>query len=96
MIEQIDAEFYSRADSFIDLANEHCKTVERGKVNASLMYSVARFNAWISAAASTSGAQMQEAKAARMEYFIGQYREMLEENMDNYIKNFDAYMKSDQ
>ncbi len=89
----IDDKFYNRADAFIDLANEHCSTVERAKVSASLMYSAARFNAWVSATGCQSGEQMRDEKSARIENFIAQYRAMLEENMDNYIKNFDNYMK---
>ena len=96
MAEDVDDEFYNRADSFIDVANEQCKITERGKVSASFMYSLARFNAWLCATGFASDAQMHGAKSERIAYFMGQYREMLEENINNYIENFDRYMKPDQ
>ena len=41
----VDEEFYNRADSFIHLANDHCANIGRGKVSASFMYGMSRFNA---------------------------------------------------
>jgi hypothetical protein len=88
-----DATFYARADAHIHLSNAQAKDVDRGKVSASMMYSVARFNAWVSACGSADGAAMLAARAGMIEYFTTQYRAMLEENLDDYIKNFDQYMK---
>ena len=93
MAVDIDDGYYHRADAFIDLANEHCATTDRESVSASLMYSSARFNAWVSATDFSSGDQMRNEKLERIAYFVAQYRTMLEENMDNYIQNFDDYMK---
>ena len=28
-----------------------------------------------------------------MDYFVGEYRKMLDENLDDYIKNFEKYME---
>ena len=39
----------------------------------------------------TSG-QMREAREETIEYFTTEYRKMLEENLDDYIQNFDRYM----
>lgn len=96
MAVDIDDGLYNRADAFIDLANEQCTTTERDKVSASLMYSSARFNSWLCATEFSSGAEMRHAKLDRIAYFVAQYRTMLEENMDSYIKNFDDYMKPNE
>ena len=93
MAEEIDHTYYQRADTFIDLANEHAAKVARDEVSASFMYSSARFNAWISATHCTSSASMRDAKQERITYYVDQYRTMLEENMESYITNFDEYMK---
>lgn len=93
MSEPIDPQFYDRADAFIHLANEHCGKMGRGKVSASFMYGMSRFNAWVSACGFHSAEEMQEAKAETLEYFVRQYRAMLEENLEDYIENFDEYMK---
>lgn len=92
MTEEIDDNFYDRADAHIHLSNEQLANVSRGKVSASMMYSLARFNAWISASGFTNAEEMAAAKAETMEYFVNQYRKMLDENLTDYIANFDGYM----
>jgi hypothetical protein len=49
MDSETDEMFYRRADAHIDLANEQVADASRGKVSASFMYAVARFNSWVSA-----------------------------------------------
>ena len=34
--------------------------------------------------------------ARPVEYFVAQYRKMVEENLDDYIEHFDKYMKPTQ
>jgi len=58
-----------------------------------MMYSVARFNAWVSASGWNSGREMSEAKEETLGYFVEEFRKMLTENLDEYINNFDNYMK---
>lgn len=92
-----DDAFYDRADAHINLSNTQItEDIGRGKVSASFMYSVARFNAWVSACGWESGEEMAEAKEETVEYFMTEYRKMLEENLDDYIKNFASYMKTDE
>lgn len=93
MAADIDEDFYTRADSFIDLANEHAATTARDNVSTSFMYSSARFNAWVCATGLSSSGEMRAAKPTRIAFFVEQYRMMLEENMDSYIEHFDEYMK---
>lgn len=93
-MKKMDNEFYQLADAHIDLSNAQIsEQVGKGKVSASFMYSVARFNAWISACGWGSSKELAEAKEDAIEYFIGEYRKMLEESLDDYIENFDKYMK---
>lgn len=89
----IDSQFFERADRFIALANNELANENKGKVSASFMYGVARFNAWLSASSYRSGEQMKAAKEETLEYFTRQYRAMLEENLDDYIEHFDQYMR---
>ena len=69
--------------------------VNIGKVSASMMYSVARFNAHVNALDWTSGQEMKNNKPKALDYFVGQYKKMLEENLDDYIENFTKYMRND-
>lgn len=91
MSDRIDDGFYERADAHIDLANEQLADAGRGRVSASLMYAAARFNAWISACGFATGSEMRAAKQETIEYFVRQYRAILDENLDEYIEDFDSY-----
>ena len=93
MAAKVDDDFYNRADAIIHLANEQLGDVSRGKVSASCMYATARFNAWVSACGHGSAEDMAAAKGETLEYFVKQYRGMLEENLDDYIVNFSKYMR---
>lgn len=92
----IDDDFYDRADAHINLSNDQISNeVSIGKVSASNMYATARFNAWVSACGWTDGQEMADAKDETLDYFVAEYRKMLEENLDDYINNFKSYMASD-
>lgn len=92
-MQEVDDNFYNRADDHIHLANDQItEEIGKGKVSASFMYSVARFNAYVSACGFDSKDEIIEAKKETMEYFVEEYKKMLEENLDDYISNFDKYM----
>ncbi|MFZ6748859.1 DUF3144 domain-containing protein [Undibacterium sp. Ren11W] len=94
MTEIVDDSFYARADAHINLSNEQLNDVGIGKVSASMMYSVARFNAWVSARGFESASDMSAARNETIDYFLIQYREMLKDNLDDYIANFEKYMRA--
>ncbi len=89
-----DPTFFDRADSHIRLANEHNATVSRGKASASFMYGSARFQAWNAACWADDAASMKANRQETLEYFVNQYRAMLEENLDDYIEKFVEYMQN--
>ena len=90
---ELDDVFFERADAHIDLSNKQTAGAEIGRVSSSMMYATARFNSWVSACGFNDGSEMAEARADTIEYFVKQYRLMLEDNLDDYIHNFDRYMK---
>ena len=94
MSEPIDPHFYDRADAVINLANELTQEAGRGKVSASLMYATARFNSWVSACGFERAEDMSGAKEETVEYFVREYRAMLEHNLDDYITHFGKYMQN--
>ncbi len=96
MAKDVDDRFYDRADEVIALANQQLRDSTRGKVSASCMYATARFNAWVSANGFTSGAGMDAAKDETIDYFVKEYRAMLEENLSDYIGNFDKFMRPEK
>ena len=90
---EVDAHFYDRADAVIALANAQCGEVTRGKVSASTMYGTARFNAWVAARGHESAAGLEADKSEVLDYFVAEYRSMLEEHLDDYVANFAKYMQ---
>lgn len=90
---EIDQHFFERADQYINAANEQLADTPRGQVSASMLFGVARFNAWVSACEFESGEALQNSKDEIKEYFVKEYETMLEENLKDYITYFDKYMK---
>jgi len=93
-VKKVDDEFYNRADAHIHLSNEQIsESIGRGKVSASNMYATARFNAWVTACGWNNSQEMANSKEETLEYFITEFSKMLEENLDDYIDNFESYME---
>ena len=95
MTTETDKAFFERADAYIDVANQQAAEVNRGKVSASMMFATARFNAWVSASGTDSGEELASVKTEALDYFVTEYRKMLEENLDEYIEHFEKYMSGD-
>jgi hypothetical protein len=94
MSDNVDDAFFERADAHIRLSNEQLKDASRSKVSASMMFSTARFNAWVIAGGVQSVEEMSQSRDETIRYFVEQYKLMLEENVNDYIKNFENYMKA--
>ncbi len=94
-MDETNEKFFGRADEHILLSN---KQIEQGadhhNTNSSFMYSATRFNAWLSASGFASSEEMAGKRDESIGFFVEQYRKMLSENIDDYIKNFDTYMKN--
>ena len=91
--QQTDQEFRARADAFIHLANEQREKAENDSVNASLIYAATRFSAFIVASAADSAEEMKADRAAAVSYFTEKFREMLRENIDDYLGNYEDYIQ---
>jgi len=88
-----DKAFFARTDAFIDLANKQMEgEVSPGDVSASCMYAVSRFNAHITAADFPDSASFKGEKEQVIEYFVDQYRTMLESHIEDYVVNFQSYL----
>lgn len=87
-----DKQFYEMADAFIAIANGHSGKVEQGKVSATFLYAAARFNTFLVASAAASGKELSSRKEDAIEYFMAEYKKMLEEHFADYTENFDTYI----
>ena len=89
-----DDAFYKRADEHIKLSNNQIsKEIPLGDIGASMLFSTARFNAWMNAYSCENGVEMSVKKTETINYFVEEYRKMLNENLDEYIEHYDEYMK---
>ena len=75
-MQEVDDEFYERADAHIHLSNDQVtKDLGRGKVSASFMYGLARYNAYVNATGFESRDEMLKSKKETIEYFVEQYKD---------------------
>lgn len=92
-----DNAFFDRADAYIKLANKQMEqSVEAGEVSASFMYGLARYSAWFSASGWTNARDMADARQETVDFFVNEYRRMLELNMEDYIQHFDQYVQASE
>ena len=88
-----DPAFWQRVDAIVDLANNQINPAHPNEVGASAMYAVARFNAFILAKTTGSPENMTTEKERALDYFTGQFRLMLDANLDDFTVNFEKYMQ---
>lgn len=81
-------QFISMADSFIDLANQHCDDSHNALVNASLLYASARFSAFLTASVAESKEAYETSIDSAVDYYTQEYKKMLNEHMEQYKSVF--------
>lgn len=87
--EKEDKAFFDRADAIIALANSQCDDTPLGKVSSSLLFSAARFNAFIVASSAKDLDELKKEKKEAIKYFKEQYEKVFIDNMDEYIRNYE-------
>ncbi|MCL1623608.1 DUF3144 domain-containing protein [Moraxella sp. Tifton1] len=86
--------FYERADAFINLANSQLSPQSHaGQVGSSLLYAAARYSASVASIGFVKSGDFEKEKEDIINFYAAQYRQMLSDNLDDYIKNFDQYTK---
>lgn len=84
-----DKKFINMADSFIDLANQHCDSTTNSLVNASFLYGSARFCAFLTASTAESKENYEANIDDAVDYYAQEYKKMLAEHMNQYKSAFD-------
>jgi hypothetical protein len=79
MAKEVPPEFYALVDRFIALANEITGEHNTSRVSAVIMFAAARYNPHCMLALDPDAVQ---SRAAAVDYFVEQYRSMLEDNID--------------
>lgn len=88
-----DEQFLNMADAFIELANQLCNEADKGKVSAAFLYAAARFNTFIVASSAVNSEALEEVQDRATDYFMDEYRKMLDEHMLDYKVNFEDFIK---
>ncbi len=82
--------FVKRADEHIILANNQIDdTTTPAEASASFLFGAARFNAWIAACEFESAEAMAEEKQKVVDYFVKEYKIMLDQHIQEHIDTFD-------
>lgn len=89
---ELDEQFWELADSFIQLANKHMETEPPSRVSATLLYAASRFTAFVVTAGTKNREELSAEKEAAIAYSLEQYEEMLRENLDDHLDNYEKYV----
>ena len=83
-----EQQFWDLVDRFVIVANDASDDMPTSTVSSALLYAAARFNAFIASAEAQSAEQLKSQRSGAVDFFSGQYKGMLAENLDDYIDNF--------
>lgn len=84
--------FFERADAFINLANSQLSPQSHaGQVGSSLLYAAARYSASVASIGFVKASDFEKEKDDIVKFYTAQYEQMLADNLDDYIKNFEKY-----
>ncbi len=87
--DQSNKQFYKMADSFIDLANQHCDSTDNAEVGSALLYASSRFSAFVVASFAQNKDHYEGEIDNAIEYFGNEFKRMLGENLEQYKTVFD-------
>ncbi len=95
MAQDADPKFFQRADEFIQVANRQMSTVENPqRVPTALIWSGARYAAWLNASISPSREVLVDNRDDMVEAFTAQFKQLLTEQFDYYIAHYDSLKAS--
>ena len=86
--------FFQRADEIIGVANSQMnENAHSGQVGSSLLYAAARYTASVASIGFVKGDDFAKEKDDIIEFYVKQYRQMLNDNLKDYAQNFDKYVQ---
>jgi hypothetical protein len=91
--DKVDILYRQMVDAFIDRANEFAEKNGSENVGMALLFAASRFNAFVVSqhAETIEGYEADLVKARN--FFQSQYREMLDENLEDYKQVYSKYSK---
>ena len=89
--EELDEVYRRMIDLFIDRANEFAETNSKENVGLALLYAAARFNAHVVSQHAPTLEDYEKDLPRAREFFGSQYRQMLEENLEDHKQIYTKY-----
>ena len=91
--EEVDALYRKMIDTFIDRANELAEENSPENVGMALLFAASRFNAFVVSQHAENIEDYEKDLKKAQDFFSSQYREMLNENLEDYKSVYAKYHK---
>ncbi len=91
--EELDARYREMIDFFIDQANELADQNSPENVGMALLYAASRFNAYVVSQHAENLEDYERDQDKARQFFVSQYKEMLNENLEEYKNTYQKYYK---
>ena len=91
--DEVDFLYREMIDSFIDRANELTDQSSPENVSMALLFAASRFNAFVVSQHAENIDDYEKDLVKAQEFFRTQYREMLDQNLEDYKKVYTKYHK---
>ena len=89
--EELDQIYRRTIDLFIDRANEFAENNSQENVGLALLYAAARYNAHVVSQHAPTLEDFEKDMPRAREFFVGQYSQMLDENLEDYKSIYNKY-----
>ena len=89
--EELDEAYRLMVDQFIDLANELAENNGPENVGMAMLYAASRFNAHVVSQHAESVQNYERDLPKAKKFFVSQYKEMLDENLEDYKEVYSKY-----
>ena len=91
--DEVDVIYRQMIDSFIDQANELAEQNSPENVGMALLFAASRFNAFVVSQHAENLEDYEKDMAKAEQFFASQYKEMLNENLEDYKNTYQKYYK---
>lgn len=88
--EELDEHFRALVDVFIDQANELVKSSSPENIGLAMLHAASRYNAFVVSSHAPSLAEYNRDYFKARDFFLNQYQEMLDQNMEDYRKVYEG------
>ena len=89
--EELDRQYRAMIDSFIDQANQQVQHNSPENVGMALLFAASRFNAYVVSQHADSLHKYENDLDRARAFFSQQYKEMLDENLEDYKSVYQKY-----